>query len=29
LQDIAAHAGLEVLYKPIDPRALEAVVAQL
>lgn len=29
LQDMAAHAGLEVLYKPIDPRALEAVVAQL
>ncbi|MES2816343.1 MAG: PAS-domain containing protein [Pseudomonadota bacterium] len=29
LQDLAAKAGIEILYKPIDPRALEAVVAQL
>lgn len=29
LQDVAAKAGIEILYKPIDPRALEAVVAQL
>lgn len=29
LQDMAAKAGIDILYKPIDPRALEAVVAQL
>ena len=29
LQDLAAKAGIDILYKPIDPRALEAVVAQL
>ncbi|WP_295080236.1 PAS-domain containing protein [Tabrizicola sp.] len=29
LQDLAAKAGIEILYKPIDPRALEAVVAHL
>lgn len=29
LQDLAATAGIEILHKPIDPRALEAVVARL
>jgi two-component system, sensor histidine kinase len=29
LQGLAATAGINILYKPIDPRALEAVVAQL
>ena len=29
LQEMAAKAGIDILYKPIDPRALEAVVAQL
>jgi two-component system, sensor histidine kinase len=29
LQDLAAQSGIEVLYKPIDPRVLEAVVARL
>lgn len=29
LQDLAARAGIDILYKPIDPRALEAVVAHL
>jgi two-component system, sensor histidine kinase len=29
LQEMAALAGIEILYKPIDPRALEAVVARL
>jgi two-component system, sensor histidine kinase len=29
LQEMARRAGFEILYKPIDPRALEAVVAQL
>lgn len=29
LQEMAAMAGIEILYKPIDPRALEAAVGQL
>lgn len=29
LQEMAALAGIEILYKPIDPRALEAAVGQL
>lgn len=29
VRDMAAKAGIDVLYKPIDPRALEAVVSQL
>jgi two-component system, sensor histidine kinase len=29
VQEQAARAGIDILYKPIDPRALEAVVALL
>lgn len=29
VREMAAKAGIDVLYKPIDPRALEAVVSQL
>jgi two-component system, sensor histidine kinase len=29
LQELAVLAGIEILYKPIDPRALEAAVARL
>lgn len=29
LQDLAVLAGIEILYKPIDPRALESAVGQL
>lgn len=29
LQKVAAKAGIDILYKPIDPRALEAAVGQL
>ncbi|WP_137109957.1 PAS-domain containing protein [Rhodobacter sp. SY28-1] len=29
VQELAALAGIEILYKPIDPRALEAAVGQL